>query len=211
MGDTHTEWREYRTWNHLARRGGRLARPGPPHRKVVSTVPFLLQRLHIIALICVQMDGGGLLARKLIPLTRVRPVWDRGDFHLVNKVIVGRKPQLALVIARNPECVAAGHRCRDIPAQTRAVVISPVGWRFEARQRVSGIRRPRPYRDQRDVGAADPCPYLTADGSRGTLTLNGESTEPGITSLGAEVDWPGLAHPTARLSPPSPSFCNAST
>ena len=41
--------------------------------------------------------------------------------------------------------------------------------------------------------------------------LKGESTEPGITSLGAEVDWPGLAHPTARLSPPLPSFCNAST
>ena len=41
--------------------------------------------------------------------------------------------------------------------------------------------------------------------------LNGESTEPGITSLGAEVDSPGLAHPTARLSPPPASFCNAST
>ena len=41
--------------------------------------------------------------------------------------------------------------------------------------------------------------------------LKGESTEPGITSLGAAVDSPGLAHPTARLSPPAPSFCNAST
>src|SRR6476469_8370236 len=41
--------------------------------------------------------------------------------------------------------------------------------------------------------------------------LKGESTEPGITSLGAAVDSPGLAHPTAWLSPPLPSFCNAST
>ena len=45
----------------------------------------------------------------------------------------------------------------------------------------------------------------------GLPPLKGESTELGITSLGAEVDSPGLAHPTARLSPPSPSFCNAST
>ena len=45
----------------------------------------------------------------------------------------------------------------------------------------------------------------------GLPPLNGESTEPGITSLGAEVDSPGLAHPIARLSPPPPSFCNAST
>ena len=52
-------------------------RPGPPRRKVVFTDAFLLQCLHIIARICVQMDGGGLLARKLIPLTRVRPLWDR--------------------------------------------------------------------------------------------------------------------------------------
>ena len=55
----------------------RFARLGPPRRKVVFTDAFLLQCLHIIARICVQMDGGGLLARKLIPLTRVRPLWDR--------------------------------------------------------------------------------------------------------------------------------------
>ena len=102
---------------------------------------------------------------ELIPLTRVRPLWDPGDSHLVGRVIVARKPQLAIVIAGNPECVAAGHRCRDIPAHTRAVVISPIGWRFEARQRVSEIRR-RTHRDVRHRVAADPCPYLTADGSR---------------------------------------------
>ena len=45
----------------------------------------------------------------------------------------------------------------------------------------------------------------------GLPPLKGERTEPGITSLGAEVDWPGLAHPTARLSPPPASFCSAST
>ena len=48
-------------------------------------------------------------------------------------------------------------------------------------------------------------------GAAAGLPLKGESTEPGITSLGAEVDSPGLAQPTARLSPPPPSFCNAST
>jgi len=38
----------------------------------------------------------------------------------------------------------------------------------------------------------------------------GESTDPGITSAGAAVLCPGFAHPTARLSPPAPSFINAS-
>ena len=77
----------------------------------------------------------------LIPLTRVRPFGNPANSHLARRVIVHGKPQFAIVIARNPERVAAGHRCRDIPAHTRAVVISPVGWRFEARQRVSDIRR----------------------------------------------------------------------
>ena len=106
--------------------------------------------------------AGGLLAWELIPLTRVRPVGDPANSHLVGRVIVARKPQFAVVIARNPERVAAGRRCRDIPAHTRAVVISPIGWRFKARQRVSEIRR-RTHRNVRDGGAADPYPYLTGD------------------------------------------------
>ena len=105
------------------------------------------------------------MAGKLIPLTRVRPVWDRGDAHLVGRVIVTRKPEFAVVIAGNPECVVAAHRCRDIPAQTRAVVISPVGRGFETRQRVSEVRRGT-HRDVRHAVAVDPGPYLTADGSR---------------------------------------------
>ena len=56
-----------------------------------------------------------------------------------------------------------------------------------------------------------PLPRTLISGPAGPRPTEGESTEPGITSLGAEVDSPGLAQPTARLSPPPPSFCNAST
>ncbi len=38
-----------------------------------------------------------------------------------------------------------------------------------------------------------------------------EMTVPGMISLGADVDCPGFAQPTARLSFPTPSLCNAST
>ena len=54
VAEPPTEWREHRTWNHLARPGGRFARLGPAHRKVVFTAAFLLQRLHIIPLTCVR-------------------------------------------------------------------------------------------------------------------------------------------------------------
>src|SRR5437762_628239 len=37
--------------------------------------------------------------------------------------------------------------------------------------------------------------------------VQGDKTSPGITSDGAVVGCPGFAHPTARLSPPLPSFC----
>ncbi len=40
--------------------------------------------------------------------------------------------------------------------------------------------------------------------------IQGESTEPGMTSEGMTVLCPGFAQPTARLSPPAPSFCSAS-
>ena len=130
-----------------------------------------------------------------------------------------RKPQLAVVIAGNPECVAAGHRCRDIPAQTRAVVISPIGWRFEARQRVSEIRR-RTYRDVRDDGAADPCPYLTVDRAQaaavamivkvraldtappGFCTVTEALPAAAISAAGiAAVSWVALTKVVVRFAP----------
>ena len=39
----------------------------------------------------------------------------------------------------------------------------------------------------------------------------GERTAPGIISLGTDVDCPGFAQPTARLSFAVPSLCKAST
>jgi hypothetical protein len=39
----------------------------------------------------------------------------------------------------------------------------------------------------------------------------GDRTVPGIISLGADVDCPGFAQPTARLSFAVPSLCKAST
>src|SRR6266404_1240673 len=41
--------------------------------------------------------------------------------------------------------------------------------------------------------------------------VHGDKTSPGMTSDGAVVGCPGFAQPTARLSPPAPSFCSAST
>ena len=78
---------------------------------------------------------------------------------------------------------------------------------------VDQLRSGNSNRDRRSLSTDRSGVWIFALGAAvyGLPPLNGESTEPGITSLGAEVDSPGLAHPTARLSPPPPSFCNAST
>ena len=50
-----------------------------------------------------------------------------------------------------------------------------------------------------------------AVGNSTVVTLFVDKKEPGITSLGAAVDWPGFAQATERLSGPLLSFIKAST
>jgi len=150
----------------VAGRGRPLQRCLPGHGEVVAAAAFLLQGLHVVTQPSLQTDHGRLLLGVLGPLARAGPSGNIGDSRLVGRILVRREPQLAGVVAGNPEPVVARDGGQQIAAHPAAVIVRPVAAGLEQRAVLAPAGAAREARVRGQVahgGAGDAQPVFPED------------------------------------------------
>ena len=142
------------------------ARHLPGHREVVAAAAFLLQRFDVITKAVGQRYGGGLLRCIRVPFARVSPGGHRSNLDFVRWIFVRAQVKNGVVVAGNPEDVAARHRRYQQRAHPLAIVVGEVGGRFKGAfdKLLVGTRRKfRCARQVRDRVAVDVVVHLPHD------------------------------------------------
>src|SRR5207249_5943301 len=107
--------------------GGRgITRFSPGHREIVATTAFFLQRLDVVPESVGQGDGGRFLRGISVPLPRIRPGGNGRDLDLVRRVFIRAQVQRGIIVAGNPEEVAARYRRNQERAHPLAVIVGKI-------------------------------------------------------------------------------------
>ena len=105
----------------------------PAHRQIVAATTLLLQRLDVIALAGLKRDRSGLLVGFFGPFAGRSPCVNRRDLDLVSRLIVCAQVKSAIIVARNPENVAAGGRRYEQRAHSLAITVRNIRRSLENR------------------------------------------------------------------------------
>ena len=112
--------------NDFRRGGGSLPRHGPTHRQVVTAATLFLERFNVIFLAGDQIDRCRLLGAVNIPNLGIGPAGHRGNQGGIGWTGIGAQPQCAVVVAGNPEHIAAGKWRGDESTNSRAIIVRPI-------------------------------------------------------------------------------------
>ena len=108
--------------------GAVVACPGmaQPTARLSPPLPSFWMRFNVIFLAGDQIDRCRLLGGVDIPNLGIGPAGHRGDQAGVGRTGIGAQPQRAVVVARNPEHIAAGKRRGDESTDSRAIIVRPI-------------------------------------------------------------------------------------
>ena len=135
----------------------------PADREVIAAAAFFHQGFDVILLPRHQRNRGAFLRGVFVPFATVRPVGVESDADAATRLVVGREPQFDVVVARDPEGVAASRGRGEKTAHALTIVLGNIGWCLERRE--CAARRRRGANRNRGYGrAAHVVPHIARDG-----------------------------------------------
>ena len=104
---------------------------------MIRGLSLLVKEFDVVAPAFDERNGAGTLARRLLPGALLDRAVLEGDLRLLIGVLARAEIKFAIVVRGGPERVVARVRRMDVAADSRAIVVGPVGGTFEDRQELA--------------------------------------------------------------------------
>jgi len=178
-----------------------LPRITPGNAHMIAVVLLLVENLDVIFLTLHQGDRCRLLGSILVPIAEpVRfsaDAWDAGDQGPLELAGRGGKPQLAFIVATDPEGVLAAHRGNGTTAQTLPEQDTRIEAGFRRNHEITGIGRPAKIDARGEIGnlcARDDVPDLAGEDT-GSPAIGGLGIGGGLDRRGASLIFEPVGNP----------------